>query len=240
MNRSRFDQHILKKRSILEYIAGLCEPLEGKYVFEIGCGPGNLTNILISRGANVIGIELDQKFIPFLKELKEATIIIGDVARINFPLCDIIVGNIPYSVTSLILRKLSKSETKKAVLTIQLDVARRLVAEPGCREYGSLTVGMYGWNIKIAKKLSPNYFSPPPHVDSAIVILDRKNDLAREWLEVESDPQFESFLKWIFSTRKKMLRSIFPDIFPQDTRRPFMLSPLELAKLYTKLKKKQW
>ena len=179
MSRQRLGQHFLIRGSVLERIAAAACPAPVDLVIEIGPGRGALTEKLLKRAARVVAVELDpfladhlrQKFAgePRL-EIVQADVLHTDLAQWGRAA---LAGNLPYYITSPILQQTVRMDIPRAVFLIQKEVADRLVAHPGSRDYGYLTVqtALYA----AARELfgvKPAAFHPPPKVDSAVVLLE--------------------------------------------------------------------
>jgi 16S rRNA (adenine1518-N6/adenine1519-N6)-dimethyltransferase len=148
-------------------------------VLEIGAGLGTLTSALAMKAKKVFAIEKDQKLLRILKDklsiFNNVEIISGDALRLDFPDAQKIVSNIPYSISSPLTFKILSTKFERAVLTYQHEFAERLIAKPGTKNYGRITVGVYyKAEAKILEKIPRTAFYPPPKVDSAIVMLKPK------------------------------------------------------------------
>jgi 16S rRNA (adenine1518-N6/adenine1519-N6)-dimethyltransferase len=201
--------------------------ISNRTVIEIGPGRGVLTDLLISRAKRVIGIELDRVLAAQLRmkyatrpnlEVLESDFVTAEfasmVGRRPGPLHDLrptqpetvdIVGNLPYYITSdIVLRILElHSHIERAVIMVQREVADRIAAEPGNREYGllSATAQLFA-RVDRLFTLPPGAFSPPPQVHSGVVRLTIEPKLAE--LGVEETP-FIAFLKMAFAQKRKTL-----------------------------------
>jgi len=190
--------------------AALIEPDET--VVEIGPGLGHLTRALLDEGGKVVAIERDRDMVKALAEIKDErlTVVEANAAAVAFAKVagapDVtVVGNLPYHLTSSILFEILDQHTsvKRAVLTVQKEVADRLAAEPGGREYGLLSVllDLY-YVVEALQTLPARLFHPPPKVDSAVVRLTRR---AQPRAQVNSDAQFRKLVKAGFAQRRKTL-----------------------------------
>jgi 16S rRNA (adenine1518-N6/adenine1519-N6)-dimethyltransferase len=156
-------------------------------VLEIGPGPGNLTRRLLAKGVRVIGVEVDRRFMAALDHLSgdhgsRLAVAWGDALELDWetlwgdaaPERRVLIGNIPYQITSPLLAKLAEARRRiaRALLMVQREVADRLVAEPGGRTPGALTVKMaLDFEIRLLLAVSRRAFRPRPAVDSAVVEL---------------------------------------------------------------------
>lgn len=176
-------QHLLANSGMLNEIARICEIQSESLVIEIGAGIGNLTQALLRfNPRHYIGIELDEEFKAlhqrFFATSDRIEFIYGDVLQVDFaPLVQnykdvIIVGNIPYQITSPLLIKLLLGDFywSRIVLTLQKEVAERLVSPPGTKKVSALTYKVSLFAIpRIMFFMSPRNFIPPPKVESAVV-----------------------------------------------------------------------
>jgi len=178
----RLGQNFLIDPRALERIVEAAEITGSDTVLEIGSGLGNLTILLASRANKVISVELDQRLIPALQEVvapfENVHIVQGNILELdtsqlveqpNYK----VVANIPYYLTSAIIRQLLEVEPKPAslTLTIQLEVAQRICASPGDMSLLALSVQIYG-EARIVTYIPAGAFYPPPKVDSAVVKVD--------------------------------------------------------------------
>jgi len=182
---------------------------------EIGSGHGEMTEYLAATGAPVYAVELDSALVPGLKRLAKSfanlTVVPGDVLETN--LAEIasgrrirLYGNLPYYITSPILRHFFDSAEliDQIHIVIQLEVASRLAAQPGTRDYGYLSVlTQYFSKPEVALKIPPAAFQPPPEVDSALVSLKLPGIHAR--LAPRTENQFLEFVKRCFAQKRKTL-----------------------------------
>ncbi len=209
-------QNFLLDEQLLDRIAAIPGPLDGKPVLEIGPGPGGLTRALLRAGARVTAIEMDPRCLPALAELSEAfpgqlNVIQGDALAIDpatlFDEPYAVVANLPYNVgTALFVGWLSGQEwpPRWASLTLmfQQEVAQRIIATPDSSAYGRLAVlAQWRANAKLAMKVHRSAFTPPPKVMSAIVHVT-PSDMP----EGVSARMLERVTEAAFGQRRKMLR----------------------------------
>jgi len=211
-------QNFLLDLNLTGRIARAAGPLDGVTVIEIGPGPGGLTRALIAEGAKrVIAVERDRRALAALAEIAERypgrlTAVEGDALEFDVsPYLDggpiRIVANLPYNIATPLLVSWLSAEPwppwyDRLVLMFQREVAERIVATPGNKSYGRLTV-LAGWRTqaRILFDIKPQAFVPPPKVTSALVeLLPRANPLPckRELLERVTGAAF--------GQRRKMLR----------------------------------
>jgi 16S rRNA (adenine1518-N6/adenine1519-N6)-dimethyltransferase len=166
----------------LKKVIAAAELSEQDIVLEVGAGLGSLTRLLAGQCGRVIAVEFDNRLLPALREsvadLVNVQIVAGDIMQI--PLDDLlgsrnykVVANIPYNITSALIRKLMEAEAapRQVVLTVQQEVAERAVALPGEMSLLALGVQMYG-RPQIAGRIPAGAFYPSPRVDSAILRID--------------------------------------------------------------------
>ena len=215
-------------------------------IVEIGPGQGALTEYLLRGGAHVHAIELDPAMVERLArrfpDHPRLTVHPADVLDVDLAQWGpaALAGNLPYYITSPILERIRRARTAIAssTLLIQKEVADRLVAGPGSRDYGYLTVLTQSWaEARLVVNVPPGAFRPPPKVDSAVVHLQALPEVA---------PDLEPFLKFAglaFRQKRKNLRNnlgqAYPqadwDALPERTLRAEQLSIPQLRELWRKL-----
>ena len=215
-------QHFLLDMNITDKIARLATPLDGMNVAEIGPGPGGLTRALIQNGANVLAIEMDERFLPPLDDLARAT---GQLRVLNANALKIdiakefgssqqikIIANLPYNVgTKMLINWLTSNPLfwSQAVLMFQKEVAERVAANPGDKAYGRLAILTQSvCTAHIAFEVPAKDFTPPPKVDSAVIVLDPLSPEKRfPDLKLLGDVTMAAF-----GQRRKMLRASLKSI----------------------------
>ncbi|MHB9036287.1 MAG: 16S rRNA (adenine(1518)-N(6)/adenine(1519)-N(6))-dimethyltransferase RsmA [Armatimonadota bacterium] len=214
--KKRLGQNFLIDQNVLDRIVAASGASAGVNVLEIGPGLGVVTRELADTGARVVCVEADQALIPVLEEVLEGRrveIVAGDFLRIVLPeflesrgARDwVVVGNLPYYITSPIITTLieSKRLISSIVLMVQREVARRLAAAPGTDDYGSLSVFVqYHCEIESVMKVSRNVFYPVPDVDSEIVKLTVRDTPA---VIVQDEVLFFKIVRAAFGKRRKTL-----------------------------------
>ncbi|MDT8309707.1 MAG: 16S rRNA (adenine(1518)-N(6)/adenine(1519)-N(6))-dimethyltransferase RsmA [Bacteroidales bacterium] len=209
--KKHLGQHFLTDRNIASKIADLI-PNERIAVLEIGPGTGILTSFLVKRPNPLTVIEVDDESIAHLKTMfphNEAEIIHGDFLSFNitthFPDEVAIIGNFPYNISSQILFSLlqHKSKIPFACGMFQKEVAERIIAPHGNKQYGILSVLIQTWyHTKYMFTVEPGVFSPPPKVRSGMLQLTKKHDD----MIPDVDPSlFKKLVKTAFNQRRKML-----------------------------------
>ena len=181
----RLGQHFLNSPHILEFEAEAAG-IEGKTVIEIGGGDGRLTEALLAKNPRkLIVFEKDRRWAEFLRQRfgEKIELVEGDFLESTKD-AEIYVGNIPYYISSPILFSIAKKGFERALLMVQEEFAERMAAKPKTSEYGRLSVtSQLLFQIKIIKKVKRGSFSPPPEVDSAIVLLGKKASSLDPWVE---------------------------------------------------------
>ena len=224
--RTSLGQNFLFDLNLTRRIARAAGPLEHCTVIEVGPGPGGLTRALLREGAgHVIAIERDTRAIGVLNEIADAypgriTIIAGDALMTNWP--DLvqgpvkIVANLPYNIaTPLLIGWLAQDQWppwyESLTLMFQKEVAERIAARPGGKNYGRLSV-LCQWRCEVRKLFDVNRsaFTPPPKVTSSIVQLVPRSDPQPDC----SVPALERVTAAAFGQRRKMLRSSLKTLTP--------------------------
>ena len=220
-------QNFLLDLNLTRRIARAAGPLEGVTVVEVGPGPGGLTRALLMEGARkVIAIERDERCLGALEEIAAAypgrlDVVSGDAREIDYARLPLtqparLVANLPYSVGTPLLIGWLKTEPwppwfDRLVLMFQREVADRVVAAPGSKDYGRLAV-LAQWRTKprILFSLPPDAFTPKPKVASAVVEF-----VAVQRPEPDCDlRQLERVTAAAFGQRRKMLRSSLRQLTP--------------------------
>jgi 16S rRNA (adenine1518-N6/adenine1519-N6)-dimethyltransferase len=182
----------------------------GRPLLEIGGGLGQLTSALLRRKLGPLTvIERDARLARFLRRTfpNRITVLEGDGLEVPLPPADAAVGNLPYSVATPLLLRLFRSRVPRVVFLVQDEVARRMAAGPGSKEYGRLSIisQLYG-TVELFRTVPPSSFHPVPEVTSRIgVHVARPGELP-----VPSVPAFEEVVRLLFSSRRKQLRNLMP------------------------------
>jgi 16S rRNA (adenine1518-N6/adenine1519-N6)-dimethyltransferase len=213
-------QHFLIHQATAEKIAAAIHPGPGDVVVEIGAGLGALTLPLSRSGALVIAVEIDAELVKFLRKEfekrngKGVKIECMDILELDlislyeqFQRKMKIIGNLPYNISSPVLFKLMEAADylKEAVLMLQDEVAERVLAGPGNKDYGIISVMVaYHCECRRVMRVKPSQFHPPPKVDSQVVSLSfRDRPLTPQ---VEASWLLQT-VKAAFSHRRKTLRN---------------------------------
>jgi len=186
---------------------------------EIGPGRGALTEKLLARAVRVVAVEVDPVLVEHLQQKfagePRLQIVHADVLRTDLAQWGIapLAGNLPYYITSPILEKTIRMRTPRAVFLIQQEVAERLAAKPGTRDYGFLTVqtALFA-QVRYLFGVKPGSFQPPPKVDSAVVMLQPRP----EALPVNDPDGLLRFVGHCFSHKRKTLRNNLAAIYGKE------------------------
>lgn len=208
-------QNFLVNEGAARRVAEAAELSSTDMVLEVGPGLGALTRHLAATAARVVAIELDQRLIPILQhtlgDLQNVELIHGDILEFEpatvLPAAFKVVANIPYYITSALLRHLLEAKARPAliVLTVQNEVARRIVAQPGDMSLLALSVQFYG-QPKIVNRIKAGAFYPRPKVDSAVVRIDLRSG-AEPVSDVTDVDLFFQLARAGFGQRRKQLRN---------------------------------
>lgn len=214
-HKPKLGQNFLKDAHAVQRIAAALGDLSSRTLVEIGPGEGAITGELAERAAHVVAVELDHELALHLRvrfPAERVTIVEQDVLTFDFAatagaagqkLC--VAGNLPYGITSQIMLKLAANHTvlDRAVLMVQREVADRIAAEPGSRDYGllSVTMQLYGPVEKLFV-VPPGAFNPPPDVYSTVFRWRIAPRIAELGVEEES---FLHFVRQAFAQKRKTL-----------------------------------
>lgn len=202
-------QHWLYDETSLQAMCVAADVQAGDIVLEIGPGLGTLTELLVQQARQVIAVEFDEKLaagLPAKVPADNLTVIRGDILDFDFttlPPNYKIVANIPYYLTSHLIRVISETPNlpQTAVLLVQKEVAQRVAARPGDMSLLSVTAQFY-WRVSVALEVPAKLFTPPPKVDSQILVLER---LPMPRLPESQSKDFFRLVKAGFSQRRKTL-----------------------------------
>ena len=203
--KRRFGQHFLKTK-FLEEVVPLLD-VRGKQVLEIGVGRGNLTKRIAPLVRKLTGYEKDQYLYRIAKKELEGyenvEIIYGDALKINPTGYDIVIGNLPFSISSKFIEWMITKGVRRATVILQKDFVDKLLANPGDKKYVALSaLAQYFFQIDPHLIIPPFWFSPPPRVFSTLTDFKRKRD------EV-GDEELIKRVKELFSMKRKLARKVF-------------------------------
>lgn len=220
----RLGQHFLFDPRILDRIVDAAEPAPEDTVIEIGPGKGHLTERLLPRVDRVVAIEKDRALAGRLRERwsdePRFTVVEDDALKVDWRgltgahACKVI-GNIPYYITAPLIEKaLTPPEPVVTVYLVQREVADRLVASPGTKAFGALTVGVRSVaSVERLFAVPAGAFRPPPNVHSAVV---RIRPLETPLVAAEERRAFRTFVQALFSRRRKQLGGILRSVWAVD------------------------
>lgn len=217
--RKRFGQHFLTDPRILGRIADAVAISPGDTVVEIGPGRGALTAELLKRvgpSGKLIAVEIDRDLASMLQvqfaDHRGFSLVAGDILDADLTIAVtkpfLLAGNIPYNITTPILfRALEQPRAERMVFLVQLEVAQRLIAKAGTKEYGALTVNAQAIaDIELVFKVPAGAFSPPPKVESAVIRLTPRPSPA---VQAGDERAYRGLVQGLFSQRRKqMLRAL--------------------------------
>jgi 16S rRNA (adenine1518-N6/adenine1519-N6)-dimethyltransferase len=213
--RKSLGQHFLTDRRILGRIADALQLQGGETVVEIGPGRGALTDILAERAGRLVAVEVDRALAAMLREryARRSNVLIAEADVLEVSLGElaagpfVLVGNVPYYITTPILfHALEHPRAERSVYLVQREVADRLTATPGSKEYGALTVNV----AAVARadtlfKVPAGAFSPPPKVESAVV---RITPLAEPLVQPSEEEPLRKLVQGAFGMRRKQMRRV--------------------------------
>jgi 16S rRNA (adenine1518-N6/adenine1519-N6)-dimethyltransferase len=250
VSRQRLGQHFLAKGSILERIARAVCPERAPLVIEIGPGRGALTEKLLEKADRVIAIEIDGELVDILREKfmgdARLTLIQADALETDLGQWGsaAVAGNLPYyAATPIIEHTLSSGASLQcAVFLVQKEVAARLAARPGTRDYGYLSVQTQLLaEAETLFDVRPSAFRPPPKVDSTLIRFRPRNRAAE--LRINDTSRFLDFVKICFHQKRKTLRNNLAGAYGKDVlhgrseagKRAEELTLPQFAELYLRL-----
>ncbi len=213
-------QNFLTSKAIVNEIiqAGAVE--SDDVILEVGPGKGILTKALLEKAGRVIAVEKDEHLTEFLQkkfaDREKLEVVRADILKFNPRNCELktksykIIANIPYYITSHLLRKFLESDCRpsRMVLMVQKEVAERIVARNGKESILSISVKAYG-SPRIIKRVPAKYFSPKPKVDSAILLIDNisKDFFSLCGAKKINEEKFFTAVKKGFSSKRKLIKN---------------------------------
>ncbi|MFA6751506.1 MAG: 16S rRNA (adenine(1518)-N(6)/adenine(1519)-N(6))-dimethyltransferase RsmA [Fermentimonas sp.] len=224
--KKSFGQHFLKDNEIANRIASTLDGYPTLPVLEVGAGTGMLTKHLIEKEKDLTVVEIDYESIAYLKEhfpqlkgrIVQHDFLKLDLSKIyNGNFC--IIGNYPYNISSQIFFKVLDYKENIPCVSgmIQKEVAERMIASPGNKTYGILSVLLQVWyDIEYLFTVNEQAFIPPPKIKSAVVRLTRNN---RKQLNC-NEKLFKKVVKASFNQRRKMIRNSIKSLLTEDSSLP--------------------
>ena len=244
-------QHFLKDKNIVRKIVKIADIQSDDFVWEIGPGKGILTEELLNHNCKLTCFEIDEKLYPIIEEKfsNRINLIKQDILKADwqkfFPENKVkIVANLPYQITSPFLFKVAENADKfsKVVIMIQREVALRINAKAGTKDYGVLSLKMqFYFNVSYEFTVKPHLFYPPPKVDSAVISLIPRKDKP----QIDDEKFFWKIIESSFRNRRKMLRNNLKVLLSSEqigklnfdlTKRGESLSEKDFIELYIKIK----
>lgn len=224
--RKSLGQHFLTDPRILARIADALALSPEETVVEIGPGRGALTDQLRARAGRVVAVEVDRALAAMLRERYAAdpgvTIVEGNVLEVSLGAVAggayALAGNVPYYITTpIIFHALRSPRASRAVFLVQREVAERMVAAPGTRDYGALSANLQALaRVELLFGVAPGAFHPPPKVESAVV---RVTPLEHPVVAPEEEEGFRAFVVDAFGLRRKQMRRVIRTIAGLDAER---------------------
>lgn len=213
-------------RRALQRIADALRLTGSETVIEIGPGRGALTRLLAARAGRLLAVEVDRALVPLLRaefadrphvEIIEADVLTRPLAALaGGPY--VVAGNVPYYITTPILfHALAQPRADRAVFLVQREVAERVVAAPGSRQYGALSVNVQSVaRAEIVDHVSRRAFRPPPTVDSSIL---RLTPLVEPLVPTTDEEALRAFVQRVFTQRRKQMRRVLRGVEGLDVSR---------------------
>jgi 16S rRNA (adenine1518-N6/adenine1519-N6)-dimethyltransferase len=254
-------QHFLTSRPVLRKIVEAISPEKDELVIEIGAGKGALTFPLADRAGKVVAIEKDKNLIPFLLEGTKPNLVVlqQDILRLDLRRLVAeehpfrgqvkLAGNLPYAISSPLLFKVldNRDLFSACVFLLQKEVAVRLNARPGSKDYAPLSILFQRYyDVRLCFTVAPGSFSPPPRVQSTLVSLTRR---PQPLFPVADEGRFRRFLRTSFAQRRKtllnnlksapyplgLIRESFQHLSLKETVRAEQLSIVQFVDLFETL-----
>ena len=210
----KFGQNFLISPDARDRIVSLIKPEKGMDIWEIGPGLGAITHLLIRSGASVTAFEIDHGFASILRDEafadEDFTLVEGDALDTLFGMemvPDRVVGNLPYNVGSQIIGRMIERSVlpQMMVFTLQKEVGERMTSGPGDEEYSSFSIlTQIDYDNAIAFTIGPGSFYPAPNVESAVVLMRRKE---KSLVDASDRDLFIRMVRALFAKRRKTIRN---------------------------------
>jgi len=213
--RRRLGQHFLIDEKILDRMVRYGEVTRDDVVLDVGAGRGELTARLAERAGKVIAVELDRELAEEarrrLKDYDNVELLVGDVLKLKPKGFNKVVSNPPYNISTKLLEWLICEDVERMVLTLQREFASKLVAKPGSTKYLYISfLSNLLYEPSIVEFIPRNLFRPMPKVDSAIVLMRRREGVRK------LDEDVKRFVKFLFTRRRQMLRRVLRDLAKEE------------------------
>lgn len=239
--RTDLGQNFLIDINLIEFAVRAADISPGDLVLEVGTGTGGMTTFLAAQARRVVSVEVDPKMFALASQVtsgcSNVTLINRDVLHNKNKLAPEIVdllrrdladhpegefklvSNLPYNVATPVISNLVGSDLPwtRIVATIQLELGEKMIAEPGTRGYGALSVWLQSQcSVRIIRRLGPQVFWPRPKVHSAIVSLWRHDGRAGP---IDDRPFFLDFIRRLFHHRRKLMRKVLCGMYSKQMSR---------------------
>ena len=213
--RRRLGQHFLIDEKILDRMVRYGEITRDDIVLDVGAGRGELTARLAEKAGKVIAVELDQELAEEarrrLKDYDNVELLVGDVLKLKPTGFNKVVSNPPYNISTRLLEWLIEEDAERIVLTLQREFASKLVAKPGSTKYLYISfLSNLLYESSVVEFIPRNLFRPMPKVNSAIVLMRRREGVRK------LDEDVKRFVKFLFTRRRQMLRRILRDLAKEE------------------------
>lgn len=227
-------QHWLHDESSLTAMCDAADVSADDVVLEVGPGVGTLTELLVKRAKRVVAVEFDEKLaheLPARVQASNLEVVQQDILRFDLtslPAGYKVVANIPYYLTSNLLRVLSEAANpaSRVVLLVQKEVAERVVAEPGDMSLLSVSAQFY-WQVSLGRLVPAELFTPPPKVDSQILVLSRRDQPL--FPDVDTKRFFRIVKAGFSGKRKTLLNSLSGGLAMSKTDTTAMLTKANIT-----------
>lgn len=222
--RKSLGQNFLISPAVRDKIIAACDPGSDDTVVEIGPGKGVLSRVLVQKAGQVILVEKDRRMADFLKEELTATeAVLENKDILTYPLPNVpqkilLIGNIPYNISTPIIEYAiaQRERIRSCFFTVQREFGHRLAAQPGSKEYGSLSVyAQFYADVRVLFAIKNTAFFPVPKVHSCFVRMDFRSPRYR----LREEEKFFRFVQQIFTQRRKTLLNAVPFAGDKQTLR---------------------
>ena len=240
--RKRFGQHFLRDARVIDRILQAFAPQPADLVCEIGPGEGVLTRALLGRVARLHAVELDRDLVTLLQRaLPPDQVTIHSADALTFDFSTLVasgeklrlIGNLPYNISTPLLFHLIEQlgVVQDMLFMLQKEVVDRLVATPGGKDYGRLSV-MIQWRLGVSRcfDVAPGAFSPPPKVHSSVV---RLTPHAQPPIAVRDPTHFGQLVRAAFAQRRKTLRNTLRGLIDAEQMLAAGIDPQRRAETLT-------
>jgi 16S rRNA (adenine1518-N6/adenine1519-N6)-dimethyltransferase len=241
-------QHFLVDSGVLRSVADAAQIGSGDVVVEVGAGPGTLTPYLLERASRVIALEVDEVYVQLLRERFSGA---SSLAIVHQDVLDSgalagtssykVVGNIPYYLTSRLVRhftELARVKPQSITIMIQEEVARRMVATPPDMNVLAVVVQLFG-EPRMVRKVSRGLFFPPPKVESAVVHIDVFGEMPFGLTEQEV-VRLLRLVRAAFSQRRKQLGNSLSGLLGDEVTRALTSAQIDLTRRAQTLSIEEW